>query len=160
MKQDRIFQDRQAALQKAQQEQYQLNQRFNVERAEQEKQYLASQEQLLMEQLPEWKDAGKASAEKDQIRVYLRNTGLNEDQIDNISDHRAILLARKAMLFDKLLKEAPEATKRVEKLPPKVMRPGNKSSDSSETKTAEYQKIMRSKSISLNDAASAFGSIL
>lgn len=70
--------------------------------SEELEQYLAEQEKKLLEALPQWKkDPETAKRESRAIRGYLRKNGFNDDEIKNLVDHRAILLIRKAALFDR-----------------------------------------------------------
>lgn len=84
---------------------------------------LKSEHTALLNKLPEWKDETKAKAEKDAIRGYLESAGFANEELSNISDHRAILIARKAMLYDQMQGKKPELTKKVINLP-KVQKPG------------------------------------
>ena len=89
----------------------------------------------LMDSFPDWTDAKVAKTEKSDIREYLLSEGFTQAEVDGqvdangtivsagMVDHRAIKLAKKAMMFDKGVKKVEIAKKRVKKLP-KVARPG------------------------------------
>jgi hypothetical protein len=58
----------------------------------------------LLEQLPEWRDATKARAEKAKIVSYAtEKLGFSTDEISDLYDARAVLALRKAMLYDELM---------------------------------------------------------
>jgi hypothetical protein len=58
----------------------------------------------LLEQLPEWRDATKARAEKAKIVSYAtEKLGFTTDEISDLYDARAVLALRKAMLYDEVM---------------------------------------------------------
>jgi len=65
---------------------------------------LDSERAKLLEQLPEWRDATKARAEKAKIVSYAtEKLGFSTDEISDLYDARAVLALRKAMLYDELM---------------------------------------------------------
>ncbi len=93
------------------------------ERAEERKKYFAQQSTALLTKLPEWQDETTATAERERIVVYLRNEGFEDQDIMGATDHRLVVMARKAMLFDERQGKASVAKKKVAKVP-KVLKPG------------------------------------
>ena len=83
------------------------------------------EQQKLLNALPEWKDPAKAKDEASAVDGYLQKAGFSEQERNGIADHRVIVVARKAMLYDQLMQQQAQATQRVEKLPPRVEKPGN-----------------------------------
>lgn len=86
-------------------------------------QRLKAEQDALLSKLPEWRDAEKANTEKSQLSKYLMEQGFSEQDVTAASDHRLVLLARKAMLFDQGQSKVDAAKKKVAKVP-KVMKPG------------------------------------
>lgn len=121
---ERTFRERQANLAKAQQELQRINGERQQEQAQQEATYKQEQVAKLLDALPEWKDQAKAKAEGEKIAQYLQSEGWNAQEVAALSDHRHVLAARKAMLYDALMTRAKEAAGKVAKAPPKVERPG------------------------------------
>lgn len=159
LKQQHLFQQRQAAYQNAQQEQGKIWQQQQAENAANQQAYLAKQQEELLAKLPEWKDANKAKAEKEQLRTYLQDKlGFSPEHVAGVQDHRAVLMARKAMLYDSLMERAQTATKRVATLPTKVERPGNGDSKPQDGRTEAMKRL--SKSGRMEDAAAIFSSML
>jgi hypothetical protein len=150
-----IVQRRQVELGQAQQELQKVNDQRNTEKAESERRYLAEQHEQLLAKLPEWKDPAKAKAEVAKIKEYLGQQGFDERESD-FTDHRNVILARKAMQFDALMAKAKEATKKVSALPTKVERPGNAESAPKATdgRTAAMKRLSQTGSVS--DAAAIF----
>jgi hypothetical protein len=158
LKQQHLAQARQAKLHQIGQEQQQIHARTQAEQAEQMKSFIRTQQEELLAKLPEWKDESKARVEKTAIKDYLVKEGFDESALANISDHRAVLLARKAMLYDQMMSKASTAAKKVQALPQKVERPGGGESQGLDKRSADWQRF--SKSGKVEDAAALFGRIL
>ena len=71
----------------------------------------------------------EAKAEGEKISKSLQSIGFSEADIAGLTDHRMLVLARKAMLYDKLVSAKSAKSKQIRTAPP-VVRPGaNVSSD-------------------------------
>lgn len=79
--------------------------------------------QLLLNALPTWQDDKVRETEQAQLRTYLLRQGFSEQDVLGASDHRLILLAHKARLYDDGQKKVETAKKKVRKKP-KVLKPG------------------------------------
>lgn len=87
---------------------------------------VAEHEKALIEAIPEWGiDSDKATRDLNEIRAYAVSQGVPKELADNEFRSSTLLIARKAMLFDQLQAKAPEAVKKVRKLP-KVLKAGAK----------------------------------
>lgn len=157
LRQKHLFEQRQAALQQNLASQQQIAAQMQAEHQRAFLTNLQSQQQELIAKLPEWKDEAKAKAEKVAIRDYLLSQGYDQSAVANVVDHRAVLIARKAMLYDQMVSKASAATKRVGTLPTKVERPGN-TAPTLDKRTSAYQRL--SKSGRVEDAAAVFASLL
>lgn len=87
---------------------------------------LVEEASKLLEVVPEWRDEGKAKAEKAALADYLRGVGFADHDIANASDHRLVAMARKAMLYDQQAKSVNVAKKKVLKVGKSVLKPGAK----------------------------------
>lgn len=124
MRQNYAYQARVAELQNAQAAQAELTRREQFEQSQQMQARAAEEQQKLLDVLPEWKDPAKAKDEASAVDGYLQKAGFSEQERNGIADHRVIVVARKAMLYDQLMQQQAQATQRVEKLPPRVEKPG------------------------------------
>lgn len=159
LRQQHLLQQRQAALQENQREQQRLAEQIRSEQAEAFKNHLSTQQQELLAKLPEWKDEAKASAERDALKAYLVEQGYSQSDVANISDHKAVILGRKAMLYDQMMAKAQAAAKKVSNVPTKVERPGVSSERvSPDGRSAAMQRLTKSGRV--EDAAAVFASIL
>jgi hypothetical protein len=124
LKQQQLFQQRQALYQQNTQERQKLAQQFQNEQAQAHQSYLAQQQEDLLAKLPDWKDDAKAAAEKTAISKFLQEQGFESEDISSIADHRHVLIARKAMLYDQLMANAKLQAKKVQEAPQRVVKPG------------------------------------
>lgn len=158
LKQQHLYQERQAQLQRNAIEQQQVNAKIQAEEQSRYQSYLQAQQEELLAKLPEWKNDEKSKAEKVALREYLLNQGFDQKQVDNVSDAKAVIMARKAMLYDKMMSKAQAVAKKVSNLPQKVEKPGVAESRNLDKRSNAFQRL--SKSGSIDDAAAMFASIL
>lgn len=118
-------------LQSLQQQKRELAERWNASKAEQAKteqqqmaERLETERKALMQAVPEWANEETAQAERSALAEYLASTGFTTDEVNNVVDHRLVVMARKAMMFDKQVKSADAAKKRVIRVGKKPMKPG------------------------------------
>lgn len=158
LKQQHLAQQRQAALNQVYAEQQKVASFQQAEVQKSRVAYLAQQQAELLAKLPEWKDEAKGKAEKVALREYLQKEGFEQSTIDTITDAKAVLMARKAMLYDQMMSKAATAAKKVATLPSKVERPGSGDNPGLDRRNAAYQRL--SKSGRVDDAAAVFASLL
>jgi len=158
LKQRHLFEERQAAYQGAQRAQQQAQHEAQQQQAQSHQQLLQAEHQQLTDKLTDWKDAAKAKTEQAQLREFLAAQGFKADEIGSIADHRAVIIARKAMLFDALQARAAEAPKRVATLPPKFVRPGVSDTNPGDGRTQAMRVL--AKTGRSDDAARAFEAFL
>lgn len=150
------FADRRKAIDEAKRETVNAYQSVTDERkAEQTeamKKRLEKEHELLLEKLPEWRDQPTAKAERTKLSDYLMNQGFTKEDVMGASDHRLILLARKAMLYDDGKSKVAAAKKKVAKVP-KVMRPGTpKPQEQAKREKVDKAKSRLQQSGSIDDA--------
>lgn len=158
LKQQHLFQQRQAALYQSQQEQQRIWQQQQAEQADHIQKFVSGQQEALLAKLPDWKDEGKAKAEKEELKAFLKANAFDDNEIQSVIDHRHIVVARKAMMYDRLMAKAQAANKKVQALPAKVERPGVTETGNVDKRSSAFQRL--SKTGRVEDAAAAFASIL
>jgi len=148
---------------KRQQGQHQLAALHQQAQADQQQQlhaHLQNEQTKLLEAIPDWKNPETAKAEQKAMRDYLAQSGFQEQEINSIADHRAVSIARKAMLYDQMVAQANAAAKQVRSAPPKVERPGAATQDTRATDgRTEAMKTLK-RSGSTDAAASVFERML
>lgn len=111
--------------------------------------YLTSERNSLAAKLPEWKDAKIAAKEQAELTQYLGNEGYAADELSELYDHRALLVARKAMLYDKLMSQRSQQ-RDPRQLPPKpvrVLQPGAQAQPQRHAPKELVERFKRSGSI-------------
>jgi hypothetical protein len=84
---------------------------------------LQQEMQALTERIPEWKDPVKYQAGAQELRSYLVGKGADPSVVDSLSGSLEVEIARKAMLYDKLVSAKASKAKQLRSAPP-VVRPG------------------------------------
>lgn len=90
---------------------------------EQLRTHLDSEREKLVAAIPEWKNDEVAKKERGEIRTFANDLGFTDDEINRVTDHRLILLLRKAVKGDKVEKTAPVVRKQLEQKTT-VIKPG------------------------------------
>jgi ribosomal protein S17 len=152
LKQQHLYQQRQAAFQNARQEQARFAQQTQEQQAQAKQEKLAYEAEQLIANLPAWKDPVKAQAEKTAIAKHLIERGFSPEMVSSLDDHKQVVLAREAMLYRQMMAKAKETTKAVEKLPPRMEKPGV--SRPTDGRTNDMQALR--KSGKAEDAAALF----
>lgn len=158
LKQQQLFQQRQALYQQNMQERQQLAQQFQHEQAQAHQSYLAKQQEDLLAKLPDWKDDAKAAAEKTAISKFLQEQGFGDEDISSIADHRHVLIARKAMLYDQMMAKARVQAKKVQEAPQRVVKPGVTAQGNADGRSAAMKQL--NKTGRVEDAAAVFAQFL
>lgn len=103
-----------------QQTQYKAQQEANEKQAE----VLQREQEALLEALPEWKDDETAAKEKAKLGEYLADVGLSQESLSQVTlDHKLLIMARKANLYDEIKSKSEPAKKKLVKVP-KTLKPG------------------------------------
>ena len=76
----------------------------------------------MVEVLPDWAEPEKQQEIATGIRNYAEAQGFQKEELDSLSDHRSLLVLRKAMLYDQLQKADVKGKKLKGK--PRVIRAG------------------------------------
>lgn len=158
LKQQRIATEQQARLSQIYAERQRVEQQDEHEAQQQRAHHLQDQREQLLAKIPAWKDDAKAKIEKAALREFLLTEGYDEEIVGGLADSRAVVIARKAMLYDQMVAKASAAAKKVSTLPTKVERPGVGESQSLDRRSAAYQKF--SKSGRVEDAAALFANLI
>lgn len=85
--------------------------------------HLQQEAQALTARIPEWRDPAKYQAGAQKLRSYLIAQGADQADVDTLSSSVAVVVARKAMLYDELVSAKSAKSKQLRNAPP-VVRPG------------------------------------
>lgn len=122
--------------------------------------YRNEQWRALVRHLPELAEPATARREMLAMTEYLTEAGYSREELERLVDHRDFILARKAMLYDRMAGSKGKVEERVRALP-KVQRPGaapTRDDRGRERRTALMNRLRRSGST--EDAARAIEELL
>lgn len=158
LRQQTLLQRRQAAYQQNLAEQRVLMEQYQAEQAQAQASYLSEQRDQLLAKLPDWKDETKAAAEKGAISKFLQEQGFSDDDVSAVTDHRHVLIARKAMLYDQLMANAKVQAKKVQEAPQRVVKPGVGAKPGIDGRSSAMKQLQKTGRV--EDAAAAFAQLL
>ena len=152
------YRDAQEKVQNVAQQQV-LIQQEQAEEANKARAHFVQQEyNRLVEALPEWND--QESTIKKDVQEYAKSVGFLPEEINQLADHRSVLVIKKAMEYDKLTQKVAPKKKAVKKVP-KVQKSGRGNSKEDVAVEAIKKKRARlQKSGKQDDAASVFYDML
>lgn len=138
MKVRREVERKEALIQQALGQRQVLTQQEEAEQYRAHQDYLKAEQEKLQAKLPEWRDTKVRETESRAIAEHLIANGYSQDDLNMLTDHRALLLVRKAMKYDQMLavrqKQAPPT-------PTKTVSPGARNPNPpAENRLAELQK--------------------
>jgi hypothetical protein len=136
-------------------EQMRLNQLREVEMQKQINTVLAQETAILKEKIPEWTSPEKAKAEGKALLEYGQQLGFSEQELNTITDSRALLALHKAWKYDQMMSKRPEFQAKIKKAP-KMATPGSTGSVSSKSSDINNAKKRLAQTGSVRDAASLF----
>jgi len=117
--------------------------------------HMQSEQQKLVEAIPEFKDDVKAEVVRRDIRNYAKSIGFTDQELSQVYDSRAVLALYKAAQYDKLMANKGAATKKVATAP-KTIRPGTSNPQSSETEAIKKERAKLRQSGNKKDAVRLF----
>lgn len=141
-----------------QSEQQRLSQISQQEQMQYRSQMLQQEQEALVAAIPEWQDSKKAAAEKAMLIQFGQKIGFTPDELKNVIDHRAVLMLRKAALYDQMMSKRKDI-KPVMNNGPRPAKPGAAGRVSNGTEALRSQQRL-AKTGRIDDAADAIYKIL
>jgi hypothetical protein len=115
-------------------------------------QYLISQRDMLLEKIPDWKDPDRVKTDMTALQAYMVNhMGVSEQELPTITDHRAIVAAYKAMMYDQMHSKVEPKMKQM-KTKPKFVKPGTRKDASATSEKRKQSAMSRAKNLQTDDA--------
>jgi hypothetical protein len=158
VRQSEVMRQKQDKLAAIQSEQQRLSQLTAQQRAQEMNAHLASQQEALIQAVPEWKDSKKAQAEKALLVEFGKKIGFSDEELKNVYDHRAVIALRKAALYDQMMSKRGQI-KPVVNNGPRTAKPSAAGRVSTTTESTRAKQRL-AKSGRVNDAASAIELLL
>ena len=161
LRQKAAWEDHAQALYTWKAEQQQLTQKQQQEQQQRFQAHVAQEREKALAQIPAWKDTKTAQAEQKAIASYLlEKGGYTPQEVGSLSDSRALVIARKAYLYDQLQAKRPEVERKVADAP-KFQKPGQQKSVKSNGQQRHEAKVNRLRQTGrVEDAAAVFRDFL
>jgi hypothetical protein len=155
LQQQRDFEDHMARMRFAEAERQKVGQQQQAETAKQREALLRNESQKVLTKIPAWTDEKTATTEKGAIAQYLVSVGeYSHEEVGSLVDSRALVIARKAWLYDELMGKKATVEKKVAEAP-KFQKPGVQKSVKSQAQRRVEDKFKRLRSSGdVRDAAS------
>lgn len=118
----------------------QLSQREQAERMQQLQRTIQEEKARLLTAVPEWSKPEVAQAEKQKLIEWGQKVGYSPEELNSVLDHRALVVARKAMLYDEMMAKQKAMRPAAPAVKVKPAMPG-----SAATKPSRASEIARSK---------------
>lgn len=158
VRQREVMRDNQEKAAAIQSEKQRLSQLSQQEQAQFMQQKLQHEQEALLAAIPDWKDAKKAQAEKALLMDFGQKIGFTPDELKNVVDHRAVLMLRKAALYDQMMSKRGNI-KPVTNNGPRPAKPGAAGRVSNSTEAVRAQQRV-AKTGRVDDAANAIFQLL
>lgn len=140
------------AIQQAEQQANAFREKQKEEADAKQLEYLQRQDELLLSALPDWKNDKVREEQSKKVAEYLIANGFTPEETGNISDHRILLMAHKAMKNDVMAQETDVAKKKVVKSP-KLVKANARQDDQFAQKKVKRLKAKLKSTGDLDDAA-------
>lgn len=156
-----LHQERTRRLEATRQEQARLSAEQQQSQQAQVRALVAEEAQKLTSAIPEWGDKQVAKRERDQLmRFGTQNLGFTETELDQITDHRAVVALRKAMLYDQLQQGREQLKAKRKPAASQTVAPGSSPRRAVTQPEATKARRRLAKSGTVRDAAAVFESLL
>jgi hypothetical protein len=119
------FQQRQQGIQGYLQQVGQQQQQEAQQQQQNMQQALVTEREKLLGARPEWRDEGAFTKERENIAKYARNIGFQDAELNQIFDHRYMLILHDAARYQALQAAKPEALRQVREAP-RMAKPGSR----------------------------------
>lgn len=157
-RQQHNWQKKQQKLQAIQMEQQRVSEAQAHENQNAVRELIQSEVVRLPELIPEWKDETVAAKERDDLKAYLVDQGVNEEELNALVRAPHIAVLRKAMLYDKGQRRVKKSQKAQKG---KSVRPGSKGgTPTNSNRKLKSARQRLAKSGSRGDAANLIEQVL
>mgnify|MGYP003671730702 FL=1 len=150
------MQEKSSERETAQQKVYHMQQQLAQQNKLEQQRTLYAEAQKLEALIPEWKDQQTAEKEKVALLAYGRANSYSDEELNNVSDSRAINMLRKAFLWDEL--QSKKGNLKQKALATPASSTAVRNANAPRKRMSEFKKaeLQLRKTGKLADAASAF----
>lgn len=154
LRQQSAMNQRAQLLQQAMAERQALQGRQTEAEQAKQREWRQAEREKLLDKLPHWRDEQKAAPEQQEIAEYLGELGYTADELNELVDHRALLVARDAAKYRQLQRAKEKRSREVTRKP---IRPGAAGAANTNTKAQRAAERLRRDPDSLDALAGLVG---
>lgn len=154
LRQQSAMNQRAQLLQQAMAERQALQGRQSEAEQAKQREWRQAEREKLLDKLPHWRDEQKAAPEQQEIAEYLGELGYTADELNELVDHRALLVARDAAKYRQMQRAKEKRSREVTRKP---IRPGAAGAANTNTKAQRAAESLRRNPDSLDALASLVG---
>jgi len=131
------YQDRISAIGTAEQA---IDAEVQQEQLQAQQDYLAEQWNILLSEVPSWKDESTRNQEMGELRKHALSRGFSEQEVDSLADARLLLMLRENLKLQKQREGAQETVEKKKGKAEKRLNPGGRTRKGKRTKSKKRQK--------------------
>lgn len=159
VRQRELWRDKKERQQQLVSEQQRLMYQRQQEQAQEMQKIAAENQQKLLEAVPEWADPETGTRERQGVKKYLQEVGFTNEEVSQIYDHRAVLVARDAMRYRAMM--AKKQSVQPTQTKTKTAKPGVATTVSEQSQKSRKRSMQRlQKTGRVADAAAAIENLL
>lgn len=148
-------QQRYGQYQQAVQASQQLANQQMLEQQQADEDWRRAEAVALQDKLPEWKDAAVKERESREVAEYLIGRGYANEELSDLFDHRALLVARDAAKWQAHVAAQKTLKDKQARTPPQPLRAGAQRDTSSQQNAAYNDALRQARKTGSDDAALA-----
>jgi hypothetical protein len=146
---------REKQMQAIEYERQRIAQQQHAEMSEHQRRQIAAEAEKVTELIPDYSDAKKGAALRQELRAYAKSIGYSDEEIGAVYDARTVKALYDAMQYQKLVESKPGVSKKVQSAP-KMIKSGTSTNKTSTTEAQRRQFNKLKSTGRVKDAASLF----
>jgi hypothetical protein len=146
---------REKQMQAIEYERQRIAQQQHAEQSEHQRRQVAAEAEKVTELIPDYSDAKKGAALRQELRAYAKSIGYTDAEIGAVYDARTVKALYDAMQYQKLVESKPGVSKKVQSAP-KMIKSGTSTNKTSTTEAQRRQFNKLKSTGRVKDAASLF----
>jgi hypothetical protein len=150
---------REKQMQAIEYERQRIAQQQHAEMSEHQRRQVAAEAEKVTELIPDYSDAKKGAALRQELRAYAKSIGYSDEEIGAVYDARTVKALYDAMQYQKLVESKPGVSKKVQSAP-KMIKSGTSTSKTSSTEAQRRQFNKLKSTGRVRDAANLFEKFL
>lgn len=142
------------------QERARVQQEYLADLKRQMTEHIESEREKLWSAVPEWSNPEARAQELSKLSEYAQRLGYSQEDLENTMDHRAVLMLRKAMLYDEMHSEGAKQRIRKKRKAHETLKPGARRPRRKRQQRSQEAREQLRRTGNVRDAARAIETML